>query len=682
MIATTDTRTLLAAVLATTLSAGLAGCLEDPIARGEAPSLELTDRDRAITPTTVVTLLGAQSHAITVRNAGEAVLEVRGIAVESTPAGALVVDATPLPSAEAPVLVHPEGGPESPTSWSFSVSLAPGVDPADVTGTVTVTTNPTLAEKTAFSFPIEVLEATPRLSVQPATLDFEQVPPGETATRQLTLLNTGDAPLVVTHFVLSGHPGFALTIGDATFPVSPETASAGITLDPPVAIAAGSTESLVVSFASTGAEAAEATLVFTSDGAPSGLVVPLSANAHGPCIAINPSRVDFGGKVVGSQSTSTVDILSCGDAPLVVSALSVVDDAGGVFSADTAALGATPLTVAPGQSLTVPVTYAPSAAALFDDLGTPIADYAALRIESNALLPRLEVQLRGFGTVTDCPTAAIIVPEGEEVIPQTKLHLVGSQSFGTMPIASYQWTVEQPVGSASVFLPSAAAPDPTFEANVVGTYVFHLTVTDIEGTEGCQQATYVVTVSSGEALHIELLWTTPNDPDETDEGPVAGSDLDLHFAHPFAAGADGDRDGEPDPWFDAQFDAFWYNPRPNWGSLDPLVDDDPRLDRDDTDGAGPENLNLSVPENVTYEIGVHSWNDHGFGVSYATVRVYEYGNLVFEWADVEILPCAMWKVGTVAWPSGVVTPLLDASGQSPAMVPNYVNPYFPNDCGT
>jgi len=674
---------LLGAALVTTLAAtALGACLDGPISRGEAPVLELTDRDRAVTESTVVTVLTGQGTTITVRNGGEATLEVREVRVTSTPPGALVVMTSPTPTADAPILIHPEGGVESPTSWSFEVGLAPGFDADGVSGSVTVVTNATLAEKESFSFPIEVIEVAPHLSVQPAILDFSQVPPGETSTRQLTLLNTGNAPLEVTHFVLSGHPGFAIVIGDETFPVSPETASAGITLDPSITIAPGSTETLTVSFTSSGAEKAEGNLLLTSDGAPGGLLVPLSANAHGPCIAVNPTKVDFGGKLVGSQSTSTVDILSCGDEALEIEALSIVDDAGGVFSVDTAAAGATPVALQPGQSLSLPVTYTPTAAALFDGGGNPIKDTAALRIETDALLPVVEVQLRGFGTTSDCPTAVIIVNEGEEVIPQTLLHLVGSQSFGNAAIGSYQWTVEQPVGSASVFLPSAQAPDPTFEANVVGTYVFHLTVTDIEGMDACEVASYVVTVTTGEALHIELLWTTPNDPDETDEGPVAGADLDLHFTHPFAVGGDADGDGQPDPWFDAQFDAFWFNPRPNWASLDPSIDDDPRLDRDDTDGAGPENLNLSLPEDVTYQIGVHSWNDHGYGKSYATVRVYEYGNLVFEWAEVELQPCAFWKVASVAWPSGVVTPYLTESGQSPQIIQNYTNPFFPNDCGS
>ena len=672
-------RLLSAALITTLATVAVGGCLDGPISRGVTPVLELTDRDRAVTETTVVTLLGEQSTTITVRNAGDAVLEIRGVSVTSTPPGALVVTASPTPSPAEPVLIYPEGGVDEPQSWTFTVALAPGFDPAGVTGKITVTTNNTIAAANALSFPIEVIEAAPRLSVQPATLDFAQVPPGTTGTRQLTLLNTGDAPLEVTRLILSGHPGFAVIIDGEAHPVSPETASAGIAIDPPLVIAPGSSKALELSFASSGPEVAEGNLWITSNGAAAGLVVPLTANAHGPCVAVNPTRVDFGGKRVGTASVSSVDIHSCGDAPLNISSLALVDDAGGVYAIATG--GATPLVLQPGQSTTVTITYTPSAAALFDADNNPIRDTASLSIETDALVPVVEVQLRGFGTVSDCPTAVIIVSEGEEVIPQTKLHLTGSQSFGNAPIAAWRWSVEQPVGSASVFLPSADVADPLFEANVVGTYVLHLTVTDASGAESCEVATYVVTVSTGEAIHIELLWTTPNDPDETDEGPVAGADLDLHFAHPFATGGDIDHDGVVDPWFDAQFDTFWFNPRPNWGSLDPAIDDDPSLDRDDTDGAGPENLNLNQPADVTYRVAVHSWDDHGYGTSFATVRIYLYGNLIFEWADVELAPCALWDVASIAWPAGIVTPRLSPDGLSPVMIPNFSNPFFPNSCG-
>ena len=57
--------------------------------------------------------------------------------------------------------------------------------------------------------------------------------------------------------------------------------------------------------------------------------------------------------------------------------------------------------------------------------------------------------------------------------------------------------------------------------------------------------------------------------------------LDLHFAHPFALGVDLDEDGTREPWFAGLFDWFGFNSNPNWGSLDPAVDDNPARFDDD-----------------------------------------------------------------------------------------------------
>lgn len=160
-----------------------------------------------------------------------------------------------------------------------------------------------------------------------------------------------------------------------------------------------------------------------------------------------------------------------------------------------------------------------------------------------------------------------------------------------------------------------------------------------------------------EAIHVELFWTTLNDPDETDEGFEVGSDVDLHFVHDqyVKSGPDLDNDGQSDPWFDQPFDCFWFNAHPNWGSFDLFIDDDSGLDRDDMDGAGLENMNLNIPENgVTYRVGVHYWSDHEYGPSYSTVRIYIWGVLVFEVKDVKMVNHDMWDVATIDWPSAKV----------------------------
>jgi len=109
-------------------------------------------------------------------------------------------------------------------------------------------------------------------------------------------------------------------------------------------------------------------------------------------------------------------------------------------------------------------------------------------------------------------------------------------------------------------------------------------------------------------MRIELLWDTPGDPDQTDE---VGSDLDLHFRHPSATG-----------WFDEHFDCNWANWNPDWGVVeDPS--DDPRMDLDDTDGAGPESISFEgLEQGLMYRVGVHYWDDHDFGLSIPTLRVF------------------------------------------------------------
>ena len=122
------------------------------------------------------------------------------------------------------------------------------------------------------------------------------------------------------------------------------------------------------------------------------------------------------------------------------------------------------------------------------------------------------------------------------------------------------------------------------------------------------------------------------------------------------------------------YDCFWFNAYPDWADYGAAGD--PGLDRDDTDGAGPENINLDGPEDgAVYPIGVHNWDDHGYGNSFATVRVYVYNVLVYEAANVELQSKDMWCVASLAWPSGEITPCLDDAG-GPHITPDYRHPMF------
>ena len=395
------------------------------------------------------------------------------------------------------------------------------------------------------------------------------------------------------------------------------------------------------------------------------------------CIDVIPGTVVFGGRKPTNLHLLPIQIVNCSTtAALEIFAIAFKGQDGpettcvGPFCATIAperGIGgfdaSTPLIIAAKERLILNVVYTPTQEAELGANGQPILDEATLLITSNAPGSIEEISVSGFGAFVTCPIAIARVAEGEEVIPQTVLHLDGGSSTSNVGnITAYEWSVEQPLFSASKFIPTNDYPTPSFEANVAGKYTFRLDVWNADGLKSCAPAKTTVFVVPDEAIHVELLWTSPGDPNPFDEGPLVGTDLDLHFTHPNASEYDLDGDGIEDPWFDLDWDTFWYWPQHDWGNSNDF-DDNPSLDRDDVDTNGPENFNFNAPEDgLTYAIGVNYWDDHGFGTSFAAARVYVYGQMVFEVKDVVMYDHDMWWVAKLAWPSGEVTEKLKDDG--------------------
>lgn len=528
----------------------------------------------------------------------------------------------------------------------------------------------------------------PKLGVIPGELDYPYVKLGTQETKNVQLVNTGDATLVVSRLDVSELPSqWSVKAGEQTL----VGGSAPVNLDQPLVIAPNTTSLVAVTYKPIAENKQTGVLrIFANDPQVlGGWPVPVTANAKVPCIDVTPYPVaNFGALTLGAKGQQNLQVSNCGSETLQLSRVAIV--AGGaadVFAINWAGAQlagqavATPSEAAPlqlglNETLILPLEYAPATLSPVDPAsGAATPDVASLQIDSNAA-PR-EVKLQGVCVNATCPQAKISIDEGEEVVPQTVLHLRGEDSIGLggATISKYQWKVtKQPDGSKQTFVPGPTFPNPTFTANAAGEYVFCLDVFDNNDPpqKSCESACVTVLVIPSEALHIELLWKTPGDSDETDKGQGVGADVDLHFAHPLAQYPDLDCDGNPDPWFSQQFDAFWFNPKPKWGSAG-SENDDASLDLDDVDGAGPENINLSEPQGtltdpVQYHVGVHYWNDHGFGKSWATVRIYVLGNLVQEYADVPLNPVDMWYVGKLNWPNvalgGGTEPVMQTCYQS------------------
>lgn len=654
------------AMTALGLFLALSACGDDGsggIQSGKVPRIEVNEGSRPVPLNGTVAVSATTQTRIRVGNRGSGDLVIRNISIDSPTQGAFEVLGLPVPSAANPITIAP-GGLEHEFTIVFNASaVAEGERPR---ATVTIATNKTIDSGEVFTFYAAPETATAKILLQPPVLDFGLVQAQTSSTKAINVLNTGAATLNISKIFISGHLGYTLRVNGTDYPVSAETSSNGITLDPPLALAPGTAQQVDVTYTAAGAEAAEGSVLFmTNDpSAPSGTEAKLFANLQGPCVRVNPTRVDFGGKIVGQLSEIMLEVQSCGDVDLIISNIDVVEDTSGVFDIDKSRIATTPITLAPDASVMVPVTYFPSAVAILGGDGQFVRDIGKLRIQSNAFLPDFDVDLTGFGTDGRCPTAVIQVLQGDEVLPQTNLQLDAINSTASQgAVTAWEWSVVPPSGSVSTFVPSRFVRNPTFEANIVGAYTFRLKVFDAMGTASCSDAEYTVNVTSDDAIRVELLWRTPGDPDETDStsgfGPSVGSDVDLHFLHPRANGN----------YFDLQWDCFWENSTPEWGFFGPT--DNPRLDRDDTDGGGPENLNMQLGEagGVRYQVGVHYWDDWGFGPAFVTVRVYIYGVLRDQWADVRLTNSDLWSTHYIDWPSTTVTRITGPGG-STMITPN------------
>ena len=183
--------------------------------------------------------------------------------------------------------------------------------------------------------------------------------------------------------------------------------------------------------------------------------------------------------------------------------------------------------------------------------------------------------------------------------------------------------VTQPLGSSVVPVPANARAS-SITPLVAGSYSLRYVAVNSNGDLSACDIDYQAWV--GDALRIELFWNL-DIPEDSDN-----SDMDLHLAHENASS-----------FFDGSWDCFYSNCQVpdgepgqlNWG--DEISEDNPRLDVDDTDGWGPENINIEQPElNVRYRIGVHNYRNQNGSPAKVQVRVYCLGVVQAELGPLEL----------------------------------------------
>jgi len=520
--------------------------------------------------------------------------------------------------------------------------------------------------------------AGPNLGFTPDESIFKLIHVGQSSTLAWYVTNTGNAPALIHSVKLISNDMFEVqTSGDAG---TWQTVQAGETrvFQPARVLAPGEKWPVSVTFTPKDPKGHKALILFnTSDPYLSAYYV--GGNTNNPCLKLVPAdKLVFGVVKTHNKTSRDVGLVNCGGEDLVVQSVQLAagPDAShfeldfAKTSAEFPTVGATgpepgkPLVIAANKDALVSLVYAPTQPSAGDPVTGALDPHVTqVLIQANTLPTGQSLPAEGTSVVVTCPTAKVLVKEGDVVLPGTVLHLQGDTSEGVAggPLTKYKWSVKQPAGSSSVFAPAPSLPNPTFTSQAAGEYEFCLDVwSNVAGssTKSCAPACAKVLVLPDAAIYVEALWDTPADPDQSDVGLAAGSDMDLHFAHALAAEKDTDCDGKPDPWFSQVYDTWWFNKKPNWASAVAGADDDPFMSRDDTDGAGPEVISLAQPEGTagspaSYSLGVHYWNDHGFGSSFATINVYIAGVLAVQIDKVKMDVLDMWHVGKVNWPNSM-----------------------------
>ncbi|MEL6177716.1 MAG: choice-of-anchor D domain-containing protein [Myxococcota bacterium] len=526
-----------------------------------------------------------------------------------------------------------------------------------------------------FSFQTPRLE--PRIEAAPPVLTLS-APDGQTHTDQVQIRNVGSAPLTITDVALvSGIEVFSAQV------VSPTSVSeAGIVLEPYGTHGDGEGDDddvlvVEVTYAPQVTGSDEGLLVVTSnDPEHPTLGIDLDGSSASPCIlATEGTDLDFGDGFIGTAQARTVTLLNCGTATLIITQVepgeqtAMLDDTGaeGVFLIDlgegvaASSDGAleTPIQVEPGDTFNFVVLYAPLDEGLHR---------GSFRIHSNATQTPLPMETFGRAIRAECPVAiasATLIgesnPPAQEIQarPLDTVVLDGLASWSAQGrVVEWQWSlVEHPDGARPIILPTEPGQAELFLA-LPGRYQIELRILDEQGQLSCEPSTITVLVVPKRLRYTQLVWNNPDDPNQSD---LQGSDVDLHFVK-MGSGR----------WSEAPYDTFYQNTSPDWGP------EQPSLDRDDTNGAGPEQITLDDPLACTwYAIGVHHYRAQ-FGTAYATVRVYLNGLPVFEYLNKPLQRTGdWWDVARLHWPTGTILTVddlsIDLQGRLPTVTPEMID---------
>jgi hypothetical protein len=536
----------------------------------------------------------------------------------------------------------------------IEVAYSP-TEPSDARAQFSLWSNAANLPEGKASVSLEASGEAPRLKA-PNQIRFSQVTAGNSDWKMATVRNTGDAPLNIDQIELSGPNQFRVTYPDP----NDEGIDKDLNVNPKSVLQPGESLDIRIWFQPNSPSTSEGQLVIRSNAAKNSVhKMRLRGTSNSGCIEVNIGEgYDFGVSPLDRSNRKTIIVENCsGTSALRISKAAITDSDNGAFKIGETnfAQRAKPLNIAPRESVRLVAVFTPDDKRMYRGV---------LEINNNSEnSPDLEIDLTGRGDKNDCPTAVARARIGSTgtfdrrditAAPLSTIHLNGWLSSAPGgSVKKYEWSlIQKPEDSTAELSPTRSGPTPRLKLDLAGTYTVELKVFDGAGQSSCgDRSTIQIRAIPEDDIHVQLTWRTPKDPDQTNE---CGADVDLHYRH------------ERGEWRDSKWDVFYQNQNPDWG-IQGEPSDDPRLDIDDIDGAGPENI-VHNPGNrdQSFEVGVHYYRSElqsviseqcpdkepsNYGPSYATVRIYLQGELTFESED-HYLPetDAFWEVTTIDWP--------------------------------
>ncbi len=472
----------------------------------------------------------------------------------------------------------------------------------------------------------------PTLEVSPEEIDFGVVELGQQKIETVLLDNIQQPPLEIQKVEITDDCGgcfIALNVPEAE-------------------IEPFADYDLQIRFRAVRLERATGTLTITSEDPDNPMqtvqLVGEGIDTTKPDICVIPETVDFGFVPSGGVAVSSFVIRSCGTNTLLIDQLSIEPE-GAPYRITTS----TPTPQNPGE---LPVD-AQASVSLRAELPASSTGTVTARVVIKTNVP-FEKNVAGQNGVVHVPLSAlgnlppIAVPgEDQNVEPWSRVALDGSASFDQddppdEPL-TYRWSFLSTPGGSTTQLERANTPQPSFWADLTGTYEVQLVVIDALGLES-EPKVVVIEALPTNVIRIELTWDHPD------------SDLDLHLIQ--LGGS----------FCDCETDVHYRDcgRTPNWFPETPGAN--PRLDLDDRSGFGPENINVDghgvsrfIPEG-TYSVAVHYFASNAeisswpTASSNATVRVFVYGLLAAEFTREMTMDNELWVAGRIEWPSGQIVP--------------------------